>query len=122
MATFEVTMKERGKDGVVRTLKQTAVCQTEQQVIDWYGLKKPDILEYKIQKFENPVKLNFTCTECGKTVEVTVEQEDLEKWQKREDHIQNCFPYLSPGERELFLSGLCDDCFNEIFAEHMEEE
>lgn len=50
MATFEVTIKERGKDGVVRTLKQTAVCETEQQVVDWYGLKEPDVLEYKIEK------------------------------------------------------------------------
>ena len=48
MRTFEVTMEERGRDGVVRTIKQTAVCETRQQVIDWYGLEEPDIISYTI--------------------------------------------------------------------------
>lgn len=50
MATFKITMQERGKDGVIRTIKQTAVCETEQQVVDWYGLKEPDILDFKIER------------------------------------------------------------------------
>lgn len=48
MRKFEITMKEMGPDGVVRTLTQTAVCETRQQVIDWYGLEEPDILSYTI--------------------------------------------------------------------------
>ena len=48
MRTFEVTMKERGKDGVVRTLTQTAVCESRKQVVDWYGLNEPDIVSYEI--------------------------------------------------------------------------
>ncbi len=50
MPTFKVTMQERQKDGSVRTLTQKAVCQTEQQVINFYGLKEPDIVEYSIEK------------------------------------------------------------------------
>lgn len=50
MKTFEVTMQERGNDGVVRTLTQTAVCESRKQVIEWYGLNEPDILSYKIEK------------------------------------------------------------------------
>ena len=49
MKTFEVTMQERGKDGVVRTLKQTAVCENRKQVIEWYGLNEPDIVSYEIK-------------------------------------------------------------------------
>lgn len=50
MKTFEVTMQERGKDGVVRTLTQTAVCKTRKQVIEFYGLNEPDIVSYKIEE------------------------------------------------------------------------
>lgn len=47
---FKVTMQERQKDGGIHTIKQTAVCQTRQQVIDWYGLNEPDIVSYKIEE------------------------------------------------------------------------
>ena len=41
-------MEERQRDGSIRTLTQTAVCQNRQQVIEWYGLDQPDIISYKI--------------------------------------------------------------------------
>ena len=47
---FKVTMQERQKDGSIHTIEQTAVCQTRQQVIDWYGLNEPDIVSYKIEE------------------------------------------------------------------------
>lgn len=50
MATFKVTMRERAADGTVHKLKQTAICESEKQVIDFYGLKEPDIISYKIKK------------------------------------------------------------------------
>ena len=52
MARFEITMVERQKDGSTRTLNQTAVCETRQQVIDWYGLNEPDIVSYSITPVE----------------------------------------------------------------------
>lgn len=48
MATFEVTMRELGRDGQVRTIKQMAQCPSREKVIEWYGLNEPDILEYEI--------------------------------------------------------------------------
>ena len=47
---FKVIMQERQKDGSIRTIEQTAVCQTRQRVIDWYGLYEPDIVSYKIEE------------------------------------------------------------------------
>jgi hypothetical protein len=47
---FKVKMQERQKDGSIHTIEQTAVCQTRQQVIDWYGLNEPDIVSYKIEE------------------------------------------------------------------------
>ena len=48
MRTFEITMNELGKDGKVRTITQTAICQNRRQVIEWYGLNNPDIISYSI--------------------------------------------------------------------------
>lgn len=49
MKTYKVTMREQGADGKVRTITQFAHCETRQQVIDWYGLNQPDILDYQIE-------------------------------------------------------------------------
>ena len=50
MPKFKVTMKERGRDGSIHTLEQTAICQSRQQVIEFYGLNEPDIISYDIQE------------------------------------------------------------------------
>lgn len=65
--------------------------------------------------FANPFEVDFVCTICRKTVTVTVEAEDLERWKRREANIQDIFPYLSGGERELFLSRICPECYDDLF-------
>ena len=50
MKRFEITMKEMGKDGKIRTLTQTAICESRKQVIDFYGLDEPDIISYTIKE------------------------------------------------------------------------
>lgn len=50
MKTFKVTMKEIGRDGQVRTLTQTAVCESRKEVIEFYGLNEPDIISYNIKE------------------------------------------------------------------------
>lgn len=65
--------------------------------------------------FANPVEVDFVCKICHKTVTVTVEAEDLDRWNRRETNIQDIFPYLSAGERELFLSRICPECYDDLF-------
>ena len=50
------------------------------------------------------------CPFCNKIGQVTVEIED---WKKYKDGalIQNAFPYLSADDRELIMTGICNDCF-----------
>ena len=43
--TFKVVMKEQSSD---HEITRTAVCETRQQVVDWYGLNEPDIEYYHI--------------------------------------------------------------------------
>ena len=80
MRTFEITMNELGRDGKVRTITQTAICQNRRQVIEWYRLNNPDIISYSITEaksknvyyginvgtFEDIIKLmNILYTDCG---------------------------------------------------------
>lgn len=48
MHTFKIVMRERQKDGSIRTLTQTAVCRSREDAIEWYGLTEPDIVSYEI--------------------------------------------------------------------------
>lgn len=50
MRTFKVTMSERQRDGSIRIIEQTAVCDNAQDVIRWYGLEEPDIVDYTIEE------------------------------------------------------------------------
>ncbi|MBR4589181.1 MAG: hypothetical protein IKO36_00840 [Bacteroidaceae bacterium] len=64
---------------------------------------------------KNPITLDVNCTQCGKTVNLVVEYDDLMRWYDREDNIQNIFPYLSAGEREMLNTGICSDCWDKLF-------
>ena len=44
-------MVER-RDGKEHTLTQTAICENEAQVIDFYGLREPDIVSYSIEEIK----------------------------------------------------------------------
>ena len=45
-----------------------------------------------------------------------VSNHDLKRWEDGE-LIQDAMPYLSAGERELLISGVCGKCFDKMFEE-----
>lgn len=58
------------------------------------------------------------CPECNKGVFVEVKYEDMIRFMNNDyNYIQDLFPYSTPSEREIFLSGLCNDCWNKLFKE-----
>ena len=59
------------------------------------------------------ITLYTNCPFCGKRQYVTVEQEDYDKYVDGE-LAQNAFPYLTPAEREIIISGICDECWNKM--------
>lgn len=65
------------------------------------------------------MKLNTICPHCGKKTSLEVKREDWEQW-KLGKNVQIVFPYLSPAEREMLITGICDDCWKEIFGEEDE--
>lgn len=62
-----------------------------------------------------PKTINAECNMCCRRYKVEVLDKDYEDWKNGEGYIQDLMPYLSPGERELLISGYCGECFDEIF-------
>lgn len=65
--------------------------------------------------------VKITCSKCGKTYEFPVFVDDLEKYTKRQEHIQYVLPYISPEYRELIISHICPTCWDEIMRRDEEE-
>jgi hypothetical protein len=67
--------------------------------------------------FKNPMTLEVDCRFCGKTVNLVIEQEDFRKYRNNDGLVQDIFPYLSAGEREMLISGMCEDCWDKLFSD-----
>ena len=63
--------------------------------------------------------VNIDCQLCGLEFNVLVATDDWKEWKSGERYIQDAFRYLSSGERELLISGTCDNCWKVLYA--MEE-
>ena len=61
-----------------------------------------------------------TCISCKKEYKIEVNTSDLYSYMNGK-LVQNAFPYLSAGERELLVSGVCDKCFIDMFKDDNEE-
>jgi hypothetical protein len=55
------------------------------------------------------------CVECDKEYSLPVSAEQVLRWQQGE-LIQNAMPELPRADRELFLSGICGDCWKKTFG------
>jgi uncharacterized protein YuzB (UPF0349 family) len=66
------------------------------------------------------LKIRKQCHQCHNIYELEVIDADYRKYQRNEGLIQNIFPYLSKGDRELLLSGYCNTCFEKMFADSKE--
>ena len=75
-----------------------------------------------MKKIKEPMDLMITCHHCGLTHELTVDIEDWFDWVTGDTLIQEAFPYLTPGERELIKAHMCVDCWEKMFAVIDKEE
>ena len=55
------------------------------------------------------------CRLCAGVTALMVNHEDWSEYCRGEGYIQELFPYLSAGEREVLMSNTCESCWNEIF-------
>lgn len=65
--------------------------------------------------FKDGVAQIYThCTCCQKQFVIKAPQEGYNAWTKHEKKIQHAMPTVSADDRELLISGLCVDCFEEV--------
>ena len=69
-----------------------------------------------------PEQRDFTlivrCYMCGKEYEIKVYEKDYREYASpNRRHIQDIFPYLTPAERELLISQVCETCWNDMFID-----
>lgn len=63
------------------------------------------------------IDLTIECINCKKDIKyVALKYQDYVSWVNGQP-IQQCMPYLTPGERETLVSNLCETCFDEITKE-----
>lgn len=72
-------------------------------------------LPYQVLELEENTHCRFNCAFCGKTLEVVVKTKGYQEWRSiSRRSIQEIFHYLSKETCELFISGVCDDCFKKL--------
>lgn len=57
------------------------------------------------------------CVECKVQSNIAVNVHDLMDFASGMKLIQNALPYLTAGQRELMLSGLCPQCWDKIMLD-----
>ena len=62
------------------------------------------------------------CTVCGATTLMYLDEIAYSRWQNHEILIQQAFPDLSSGERELIKTGFHPACWDSLFTEEDDEE
>lgn len=63
------------------------------------------------EKVTVPVK----CRRCGQIVKLRVYPIDIDRYNTEGLLAQDAFPYLAPEKREILISGVCPDCWDDMF-------
>ncbi len=61
-------------------------------------------------------ELECSCVHCDYTEDILVDEADYDAWHNGA-FIQDVFPYLTAGQRELMISNTCDNCWKKFFGE-----
>jgi hypothetical protein len=61
-------------------------------------------------------ELECLCDHCEYAENILVNEADYDAWHNGV-FIQDAFPYLTAGQRELMISSTCDTCWKEFFGE-----
>jgi len=56
------------------------------------------------------------CVACSQEKSIAANSSDVEAWRNGK-LIQNALPYLDADQREMFISGVCGECWEKMFKE-----
>ena len=59
------------------------------------------------------------CPCCGIHSEVCFNQEDYQRWKNKEGYMKHLMPYLSRADREVMSSGVCNECWEAVWADDL---
>ena len=60
--------------------------------------------------------VNCKCNGCKVSESYLVDQNLFDDWSKGA-MVQDVFPELTPGQREMLISGTCSECWNKMWTE-----
>lgn len=63
------------------------------------------------------IKLSINCCRCGKPHIIEVDEAKFIRWKRGKGNIQDIFPELTPDQRELMISQICQKCWVDMFGE-----
>ncbi len=64
--------------------------------------------------------ITTTCPFCGQLQLIRVHSKDFHDWENGSP-VQEAFPYLSKDDREALISGICPNCWDEMFGDGEED-
>ena len=64
----------------------------------------------------NKVICKIECPFCGREYMVKVSRKGWVDYTVNNKLAQDCFPELSPAERELLISGTCNQCWEDLYG------
>lgn len=67
------------------------------------------------------VTVKGNCPSCGAEWQIEVEEKDYLDFTENGKLAQHAFPYLSAEDRELIISGICNNCWEVIFSDDEDE-
>tara|TARA_B100000519_G_C13841603_1_gene249864 strand:+ start:138 stop:431 length:294 start_codon:yes stop_codon:yes gene_type:complete len=81
----------------------------------WFTPEQKDLVPTKLSD-PLDLELELECKYCDYEENISVHESDYISWHNGE-FIQDAFPYLTAGQRELMISNTCDDCWNRFFPD-----
>lgn len=69
------------------------------------------------ERIGDKIKVECTCPECGAHQECIVKLDDYNYYKSHNEPAYKVFNYLTPAQREMFVSCLCNDCFIQKYGE-----
>ena len=72
------------------------------------------------------IEVTKQCMCCGASVPLKVYEEDYIEFtttpRTQRRFVQDIFPYLAPQDREMFISQVCPNCWEDMFPSEDEDE
>ena len=70
---------------------------------------------------DGKTEARIQCGGCKKTYGIPVDRAKFDEWRGGK-WAQDAFPDMAPDWREMFISGTCPSCFDELFRGFDEED